>query len=148
MRNDFCVRQEHNAFYGEVLKNIFSGEISLTTCLNFSLYFCYLFCDVNEIYVQSQKILEDELICHKNLAKLLENCGEKPIFFDKNYDFLPKNLPTKNMLEYAICLKEKCIVNIKIAKTKIKHKKILFCLDEIIKTYQNHKNIYSTLLGL
>ena len=147
MRNCECAKKEENSFYAEILYNIFCGEISVNTCMIFEQYLSYIYFDIPEIFCQINRIFDDEIYIHKNMAKNVFIYGKNPVFFDKKIDFLPQKMPIKNMFDYALYLKEKCIVEIKIAKTKIKNKKTLNFLDEILRIYQIHKNIFLEILN-
>ncbi len=143
-----------NNFKISLLKDAYCGETSEMFCILQMSYFAYtasgLGSDFAEIFLN---IVEDEERHQKILGKfIVEQGGDLEFDVEKfKHLYFTKNI--KNMLEKAIDLKEKCIINYKLLLTKIsdvhtknitknivadEQKHILWLRDALEKYTKNH----------
>ena len=117
------------------------------------MYFCYVQKDNKQFLEKFLEILTDEQKHHKILGELLFSLGESPTYFSS------KNIPLsgisfeyflglKNILSFALELKEKSIINYKIAINKITKLGIKQTLEKILVDEQKHKQILQNLIQL
>ncbi len=143
-----------NNFKISLLKDAYCGETSEMFCILQMSYFAYtasgLGSDFAEIFLN---IVEDEERHQKILGKFIVEQGGDLEFDVENFKHLYFTKNIKNMLEKAIDLKEKCIINYKLLLTKIldvhtknitknivadEQKHILWLRDALEKYTKNH----------
>ena len=143
-----------NNFKISLLKDAYCGETSEMFCILQMSYFAYtasgLGSDFAEIFLN---IVEDEERHQKILGKFIVEQGGDLEFDVENFKHLYFTKNIKNMLEKAIDLKEKCIINYKLLLTKIsdvhtknitknivadEQKHVLWLRDALEKYTKNH----------
>ena len=140
-----------NKYYVEILKNLFSGNVSSATNLLQFLYFANNLVGQEDIYKQYKEIVFEEIKCNEILAQNIISLGESPIYQNSQKVWLsasfleyPKSI--KQMLDCSIEIKEKYIINLKFAISKITEKHLVNDLKQLLIINQKHKEILSILL--
>ena len=140
-----------NEYTIKTIKELYSGEFGETWQLLQFLYFSFVTSDINGLYDSILEIKKDDENHSKLLAKILIDFGEEPSYISS------KNIPLsginfeyfkgiKNILNYALEIKEKSIINYKIAINKINEKNIKNLLENILVCEQKHKQIIEDLI--
>ena len=144
---------DKNTYQINIIKDLYSGEFSETESMLQFMYFCYVQKDNKQFVEKFLEILTDEQKHHKILGELLFSLGESPTYFSS------KNIPLsgigfeyflglKNILSFALELKEKSIINYKIAINKITKLRIKQTLEQILVDEQKHKQILQNLMQI
>lgn len=128
-----------NNFKISLLKDAYCGETSEMFCILQMSYFAYtasgLGSDFAEIFLN---IVEDEERHQKILGKFIVEQGGDLEFDVENFKHLYFTKNIKNMLEKAIDLKEKCIINYKLLLTKISDVHTKNIIKNIVADEQKH----------
>ena len=128
-----------NNFKISLLKDAYCGETSEMFCILQMSYFAYtasgLGSDFAEIFLN---IVEDEERHQKILGKFIVEQGGDLEFDVENFKHLYFTKNIKNMLEKAIDLKEKCIINYKLLLTKISDVHTKNITKDIVADEQKH----------
>lgn len=142
-----------NTYQINIIKDLYSSEFGETESMLQFMYFCYVQKDNKQFCEKFFEIFQDEQKHHKILGELLFSLGESPTYFSS------KNIPLsgvsfeyfvglKNILSFALELKEKIIINYKIAINKITKTNIKNTLEKILTDEQKHKQILQNLMEL
>lgn len=139
-----------NDYQIKIIKDLYCGELGETQQMLQFLYFCYVTNVQSDFYETLQTIQKDDAAHHKILGEILQKLGGEPSYFSGN------NIPLsglnfeyykglKNILDYALEIKEKIILNYKIAINKISEKNIKKMLENILISEQKHKQLIQKL---
>ena len=146
--NTFCPSK--NNYQIKLIKNLYCGELGETQQMLQFLYFCYVTNINNDFYEILQTIQKDDSSHHNILGELLHGLGDEPSYFSGNH--IPLSgvnfeyfIGLKNIINYALEIKEKIIINYKIAINKIQEKNIKKILENILADEQKHKQLLQNL---
>ena len=145
-------KMAQNTYYASLLQDVFGGANGETKCLMQMLYFCYeLSVFENEFSKVFYDIAIDDLTHHNVLGEMIVRLGGEPalcshsnIVFSGNDIERVKGI--RQILDTAIEMKEKCILNYKILLTKIPEKEIKNILEIILCDERKHKELLENLL--
>ena len=141
-----------NEYETKIIKELYSGENGQIFQMMQFFYFCNVMYDIKELKECFEQMFEDGKTNSQILAKLLIENYEEPSYISS------KNIPIsgiyfeyykdiKNILNYALEIKEKSIISCKIALNKINQKNIKKQLENILICEQKHKQIIINLIN-
>ena len=142
----------HNDYYSKLIKEIYAGDNGETFMFLQFLYFSYTLSSFeNEFTKTFYLISQDDIDHHAMLGECLVKLGGEPTYISSknialngiNFEYF-KGL--KQIIEYAIEIKEKSIINYKILLNKIQEKEINNILEMILCDEQKHKELLENML--
>ena len=140
-----------NDYICGLLKDVYAGKNGATTLFLQFTYFQYILSNFeNEFKQVFCSIASRDLQHHKMLGELIVKFGGDPDFCTANEYFSGKFIENfkgiKQILSYAVELKEKSIINYKIILSKIEEKQALKVLKSIVVDEQKDKEVLQDLL--
>lgn len=141
-----------NEYETKLIKELYSGENGQIFQMMQFFYFCNVLFDIQELKDCFEQMFEDCKISSNILAKMLVENYEEPSYISS------KNIPIsginfeyykgiKNILNYTLEIKEKSIINCKIALNKINQKNFKKQIENILICEQKHKQIIVNLIN-